>query len=333
MPSDNLLRNIFSLGCEYRDLRIIDKRFVSLLFALYRKNQEKELFCFAREKSDSYSFNVCDGKEALFRSLKSFAPIKKPPIDSMYDIDAVSLSFAKLSSYPNEDKKRLKKLGVKYNPKHPLPYIRAFSPGLQPWLPDENQAKKLHDGLEMTIKLLKSDLVNPEIIATGQIPYIEIDPDSLEMLNVKYKNLTLTSPAYTVITPEDDDSVKKIKQGCKRRGRFATGVYRSPLPISFDEENRAVFPHIYFIADMKTGLLLGSDIFENIAVDGYKIVDKIVEIICNQKEIPRTITVRNDETYHLIKDTCDLFGIKIRQQNAVDLLDNYWHSLFKELST
>lgn len=322
-PAKETIRELFKLASEYLELRMVKKRYLSLLYVL--NHNGNEYYCFAREKSDSYSFNVCIGETALFSSLKSFAPFKKPPVDSMFEIDAISVGFTKENSYPERDLEILKDIGIKYNSKFPIPYFRRFTPGIQPWRIDDSESAILIYALKWAIKLLGGEVPDIEQIKQGKIPYI-VDNENGEF-ETKYKALTLKSTDYSIFTPDDASVIDEITSKCKRKGRLCAGIYRSPVPGGFDEKGRALFPKIYILIDYKNDILISINDFEDITKDGYKIIEDMVNYIFQTAEIPRTLLVRNEETLYLMKDVCELLGIKIKLQTDIKMLDSRWLKL------
>ncbi len=328
LPDKKQLFDLYKSAFSYFENRPWEKISKSELFGILNPETGIVGYCFLGGAQDGFSLNVCMGEEALYRYLNALFTSKKPAVDSMFDIDSLSVAFVKSSSYPKEDLKKFKGLGIKATKNTLLPCFRSFSPGMQPWLFDAPQAVFVITVMNRIAQMCMEGDSAPDLsIGEDEKITVLLPPGEGGEWAFEKRDFAPVEPEFTIITPQDDGCVKQMKKGCKTKGQWIAGIYYSPFPVSKDEDGRAVFPKIYIIADYKTGELLACEDFENIKEDGCKMVDMVAYLIQERREIPRTVFVRNDETFYVLRDVCEMFKINMKPAVRTDKTDCFWKTL------
>ena len=305
-------------------------------FGIKKIEWKNAVYCFLGHEKDSFMLYICNGDEALFRVFRSFFNTKYPLIDSMYDMNCLYIGFVPTKKMSDYDYNFLKEIGATINKKSSklLPHFRAFTPSSEPWPFDMNDVDFCKPVIDILIELTNSGIIQKADLSINKseiIPvFMQTEQDCSKWRIARHPLMHELSD-LVFIEPHDDGCLKQIKKGCTKKGRLIAGVYYSPVPIAKNKSGRHIFPRVYFIGDLKTNEILFYGFFENMSVDGYKIVDSLTSIFQERKEIPRTLLVRNEETFCLLEKTCEMFNIAIKFTNKTKLLDDCWKSLEIEL--
>lgn len=301
-------------------------------FGIKKSDWDDAVYCFLGHERDSFMLYICRGDEALFRVFRSFFKTKNPLVDSMYDMDCLYIGFVPANKISEYDYKFLEELNyIKENKGNGLlPHFKSFSSGYEPWGFEISDLDFCKPVIEILTELTDSEIMRNVDLGVNKseiIPvFMQTEQDSLKWRIARHP-LSHTLSDLVCIEPDDDGCLKQIKKGCAKKGRLIAGVYYSPVPINRENSGRHIFPRVYFIGDFKTNELLSYGFFENMSVDGYKIVDSLTTVFQERKEIPRTILVRNEETFCLLEKTCEMFKISLKFTNKTVLMDDCWINL------
>lgn len=258
------------------------------------------------------------------QGLRSLFSIKEAIVN---DVDAyvsqycLMLSFEDRSFLSKPDLDLIKSLALKFRGKKNYPMFRFHNPGYDPEPLDKDQAKFLLLVLDKAIDVITSgNLVSQSFAGKdAKIPvyYSKLKNGEADW-SLKYQELIL--PAQEVKVFEIDDfTVQRIRKLSKQSNATWLLDYFYFMATIKEPGKRAYYPRAVMIADEKTGMVLGLELFQN------EVYSPCFQTFLKSFEAhsvrPKVICVRREDVYHSLSVVCDKLKIQLKLVEDLSLLD------------
>lgn len=229
--------------------------------------------------------------------------------------DCLMCSFEDRDQLTNDDRKQIKDLELSFRGKNEWPMFRRFEPGYYPWYINQEECVFLTHALRETLFVATN-------VMTGQLRmnmeqgrtilrYSEKKGGKLEWYS-KEIQLAIPKVSYSPVKITDDMLIQKIKRA-GRMGDISLQVDTCYLPSTVQENKheRPYFPRILIVADLKSGMVVDLEMYQNITEDVNITLNKLIGFFL-KNGIPREIQVRSERMVAILGDFCKKTDIKLK---------------------
>lgn len=226
----------------------------------------------------------------------------------------------------------IKTLGLKFRGRQSWPCFRSHRPGYVPWFLTGSEARYLNLALRYTMliaeKVLeKHDLLKPSVKGQYRVAYVSTDGDRAVWGEKWAKPAPYRQDAITPVV--DELRIARVKGRAEQVGdEWEVDFFFAPLMV--DEGDRPFFPYIALYAAHKSYHILNFCLAQR-SESSEKFSQNFVEMLEKLKILPRTIMVRNEETYNFFKPMTDRLGISLKKVKNLNAVENAKESFMRHL--
>jgi hypothetical protein len=276
---------------------------------------------------EHYAIALYLGAEGLygFRGLEENAPDFPP--EQILQIPQLQASFEDRRELRKQDLDIIKSLGLKFRGKHAWPMFRSFRPGYVPWFVEAAEADFLLYALEQLLDVAPRFKKNPALFSSqGPEKYLMRIPgqkDGIRVWNDQGKRFLRPSPTMLSIAT-NEVLLKHMQKLPKSKGVIEIDFFMFPSPVQEERGGRPYFPYMLLIADSKSGVILGTELFQpdpTLEAMWGKIPLKVLEALAHIKMLPQEIRVRSPLLVQLLPHLVKDLGIKLKPVNRLHAID------------
>lgn len=244
--------------------------------------------------------------------------------------DCIMVSFENRDEMSVQERKQIKDLGLTFRGRNAWPSFRRFEPGYYPW--DINAEECVF----LTHALRQSMIVIEELReGKAQIDLVK----GITVLRFSRKgngNLDWSSrpflvemhfPAIPTVVFRDELKVERIKRAKRLQDVIlqVDAVY-APTPVQDKEGQRPFYPRIVLVSDLKSGQMVGFQMYRDLREDAKRVTDQIADY-CLEQGRPALIQVCNDTISFAIYDFCVKCDIPLEQIDRLISIDRFIQSM------
>lgn len=284
---------------------------------------------------EHYAVSVYLGTRALdqFWGFQDAGPMGSP--EMLMEIPQLQASFENRQELEDKDYKTIKKLGLKFRGKHAWPMFRTIRPGCLPWFMEADEVRFLRYALEQAVDVTPRFNENPDLF--------DVPDDESYLVRVprrEGKKLVWEDQIMRIESPEpqdiditmDLDALESLQRLPKSAHKIEADFFMLPAPIQ--EGDRPFFPYILLMADSKSGMVVGTEIFSPLPsleeMWGNVPMNFVTQLV-NCGICPKEVKVRSPLLADLLEPLCDEVGFKLKISQRLKSLDAAMESLFQQM--
>ncbi|MCL2285583.1 MAG: hypothetical protein FWC32_04370 [Firmicutes bacterium] len=275
--------------------------------------RDEPVYCITMGSGEmTYGICICPGYDSLNRLLKLSDDDHddEANFSAMFEQHCINLYFGDREELEKEETAMIKELGLKFRGKNQWPYFHSMKPGYVPWHINREEA-------ELTITVLQNYIMAFSSFELGLAVDFEDGQTLLRFYSPKndmWYNYGYEMPPIPVIKPQliivDDMDVAQLKK--KKTNKAELGVIIMYLPLPYQEERgaRPKIPHIAFLVDAKSGMMIDMAFDQELTIEVVAI-QMLTKYILNEGR-PLCISVPCKKTAVYVKDFASKLGIKLK---------------------
>lgn len=185
----------------------------------------------------------------------------------MHYQDCLMCSFEDRNELTGADRKQIKDLGLTFRGKNAWPMFRRMEPGFYPWSIDAKECVFLTQAIPQVLVIVEDIQVGKVSmdLTQGQsiLRYRSDNQQKQEWLS---KEIKIPNPerSYQVPPIRDEQLIHQIKQSGKMGNAILqTDICYIPSPVQEKKEDRPYYPHLFFLTDKESGMIMDVEVYEN----------------------------------------------------------------------
>lgn len=284
---------------------------------------------------EHYALAVYLGPEGLASVLNMISLPDDISPDLYFAQKALMASFENREALRDEDRAVIKELGLKFRGKNQWPLFRSYEPGLYPWFISAWECRLLTVALQQALEVSLRCRRDKSILeCDGPRDYLVRVPRKVEN-KTTWVDRHLEAPGlvkeYAVFKISDELRLRKVlASAAKGRATWEIDTFRHPSPVQEKKDERPYFPTVFLILDSSGGLILRFELLSDLAREGYRCIETMLELLGNQKVFPSRILVERDETYYLLETACRQLNIPLEKVKRLKLMPGIREELFSK---
>ena len=278
------------------------------------------------------------GDNMLIRHLKNTASDEDLSIEDVFNVAHLQLSFEAPAELDSDEYVRQFGGKEKYD-RHGIGYsVRSFKPSYLPWLVSKNELEIFQRVLDGFLKIAKKRKGDP-FIELVRMP----EEDAFELLVLKktrgkspYWRRTFRSPdpSGAIIPleyPSRETLLRAMETPVAQGLSMELDLFLAPFEIGGIEE-RHYFTRLGLGVDVKTGIVLAYEVFENLGSpekNTKHLPEFIFQILTSSNRIPERVIVRNRSFVDTLIPYAHLLGFDLVTTETLEGVDMAMESMIE----
>jgi hypothetical protein len=285
-----------------------------------------------------YALGAYLGSQGLETYLR-IAAGKASEEEALFRSRMLMASFEDRNSVDAEDRKIIKRLGLKLRGRNGWVLFRRHDPGYFPWYIDRDDVRRL------TVVLQQAMVVARQCV---DIPY-HIAPEEEGFYLVRVPKKTAKGLSWTdewvrpevsakktqkkeVVPPAFDEVRAQRVKGNLTKGDAIVEMAVIPLPMPIREaDERPCFPMVYLVLDHESGVALETEMFPMPAFP-QGLPDLVFSALEGQQFLPQRILVEDAELHDLLKPMAKALGIAVKKERKLPRVSEMKRELMMHLT-
>lgn len=277
---------------------------------------------------EHFGIAVYRGTEGLygFWALSSAGPYGNP--EQLLEIPQLQASFENRDVLHQDDRDRIKELGLKFRGRHEWPLFRSYRPGYYPWFLEAEEARFLRHALEQTINVTTRFNEDPSLLEpTDDESYLIRVPRTVEGKLVWHDEIREVPPPEPseLVLMMDLETLEELKRDGRRIGQTVEmDFFMIPATVQETPRSRPFYPYLLLVMLRDQDLILGSEMFEpapSLEAMWSRIPQTVVALFHGAEIIPEDVHVRSDLLYQLLQPVARELKFKVKQVRRLRALD------------
>jgi hypothetical protein len=285
-----------------------------------------------------YALGAYLGSEGLETFLR-IAAGKASEEEAMFRSRMLMASFEDRDSVDAEDRKILKRLGLKLRGRNGWVLFRRHDPGYFPWYIDRNDARRFTLVLQQAMVVARRCVDIPYHIAPEEEGsyLVRVPKRTAEGLSWADEwvrpAVSAKKPRKKTVVPLPFDEIRAQRiKGSVTKGDAVVEMALIPLPMPIREaDERPCFPMVYIALDHESGLALETEMFPMPAFPD-ALPDLVLSSLEGQQSLPQRILVEDAELLELLKPMANTLGIAVKRERKLPHVSEIKRELVMHLS-
>lgn len=271
---------------------------------------------------EHYALGAYLGVEGLESVLHLLAEEDENSPDLLFIQKCLMASFEDREALADEDRAVIKELGLRFRGKKQWPRFRSYEPGFFPWFINAWECRFLSHVLRQALEVSLRCRRNKAILECGgertflvRVPRKRKDKIIWEDRRLGAPLLVKEYPSFEI---SDELRLRKIlASGLRGSAVWEIDTFWHPSPVRDEKNERPYFPKVFLILDQGRGLILRFELLSNMAEEGYRCIEAMLNLL--QKNVfPSRILVEREETYCLLEKACRQLKIPLKKVKRLE---------------
>ncbi len=329
-----LWTKFFETTLEYKKLAPWEWLYDTNIFGIQNpETKENNYSCIMGNAGQVFGLFIYKGEKGLNSYLELSMGLYPPHSPENQHIqDGWLLAFDNREDLTKEERDLLKVNNIKCRGKNAWPNIRRYEPGLEPWLPEEQDLPFLTEVIEQTIEVATK-------VKSKEIALPEFDSEDI-LLRVKGKegwtDEVIEHEPYEASYKSptlDEITAHRFKNSLEQGDNiFEIDIFYAPAPIKKNAKTRGVYPKIFTLVDQQSEMILHFEMQETVDEDPTLLFfGSVLKGIEKAGFLPREIQVSKPDVECLIYGLCEALGIKLVDTGFMEVTENVKAGLFQQM--
>lgn len=230
-----------------------------------------------------------------------------------FDQEALILYWGDRVEVPNDQKKIIKELGLKFYGKGNWPFFLSFQPRFAPWTPDAAEVRLMAETMVQIIEAVKAlrekrAEVNFE---EGEFCYRYFDQETLNWMTAPAK-LPMVDMEVEVLEVTDEVLMHRLKKQPVNGSKLLLDFLYMNGTMKDNDYDRPLNPMVFLAVDDATDYIVHMDIIRPEQSETELALEFLLAYT-EQFGRPKNVTVRNPYVLTALKDTCENLEIPLTE--------------------
>lgn len=251
----------------------------------------------------------------------------------MHNQTCLMASFENREDLTNQDRKKIKELGLKFRGRNQWPMFRNFKTGFYPWYIDLEEAQFLAIALEQAREIALRVKDKPDLLEANDSNKFLIKvlcrEKDIEYWQDQWLEPELTFKKNIEIPMINEIKLKRIKGNCKRMNHiWEMDYFYSPTPVQ-DNKERPYYPYISMVVDEEREQIINFSMSKH---EDYvkEFQETLIDAIEKYKILPRAILVEKQEAKKIIESITQRLNINVKVVDRTNILEEAKIALFED---
>ncbi len=263
-----------------------------------------------------------DGLDSFYDILNNSDPDEAEQI--YLNLNCLVASFEDRQALDVKDLETIKRLGLKFRGKKQWPQFRSHRAGYLPWPVNAEECRFLRLIIEQAMNVADRCRDSNQIIIAK--------PDQLLIRTLQgtgkktkwldtYSKVTKPSHTYSSFHIDNELALRKmVKSFNKTNVTWEADTFFMLNPIVEKKGDRPYLPTIFLVAENDSGLIIGFALIAVTSDLSSQCFEKVVDLIKQNKSIPKKIVVMKEELYYSLLEICQQFDIELKLVKKLQVL-------------
>ncbi len=333
-PSIGDWRDIYAAAVEFKKTKCWDWMMDSDIFGVQNPaSGEIGYCCVMGHLGEHFALGIYLGTEGLETYLKiQRRELTIGDMEVLTSQKCLMASFEDKEELSDEDRKIIKKLGLRFRGNNQWPLFRSYLPGYPPWYLTKNEAEYLTLAMQQTVELSLRFKKDPDMLTPSKrnrylVRVPEKANDGWQWTDEWLSPVPLEK-SEIVVPPINEVRLQRIKKTVKRRGgTWECDFFFSPTPIK-EGRGKPYYPYAVLYVDRQSGLILNADMMKP-AEYMTEFPNVLMTLIENAEAKPMEIRVRKEEAFELLKLVAFRLNIKLKLARKLEMLEQAQMSMLQ----
>lgn len=288
--------------------------------------ESEPYFCSILGKDDGVTgISIYSGYEAI-EDVYRLANNKETPYEQLVRYqNCITCYFGNRDELTNKELKLVKEMGYKFRGKGNWIYLRSVKNGYLPYMLNKEEVEEYTEVLKNLYMALRAVLLEGLQInfEEGNTLLRLYDEKSKLWLNVE---VPMKLPALNKgIAISDELLLARLKKTKKSNMRIELDIANSGVAFEDKSYDRPLEARLVVIADRETGEILKADIF----IPDDDEIATLLKYLCDfifEYGIPSDLYVRDDKYREVLRETCRMLSIRLKERELLRGIDNFIES-------
>ncbi|MBQ8564087.1 MAG: hypothetical protein IJ443_09415 [Firmicutes bacterium] len=230
-----------------------------------------------------------------------------------FDQEALILYWGDRVEVPNDQKKIIKDLGLKFYGKGNWPFFLSFQPRFAPWTPDAAEVRLMAETMVQIIEAVKAlrekrAEVNFE---EGEFCYRYFDQEQLNWMTAPAR-LPMVGLEVESLEVTDEVLMRRLKNQPKNEMHLLVDFMYLNGELKDKDYERPLNPFVFLVVDDATEFIVHMDMIRPEQPETELALEFLLAY-GEQMGRPQSITVRNPYVMAALEDTCEKLDIKLTE--------------------
>jgi len=305
--------DFFSAAETFRDLKPWDWMYDSDLFGVQDPVSGKIGYCCVMGNlGEHFGISIYSGEDGLNSYYEMLEFGEDDPMMAGLRQNCLSISFEDREDVPEQDRKLIKDLGLKFRGKKQWVLAQDYAPGYLPWHISEDQVPFLTLALQQAVEVASRVREDNELLQFDEEKVLVRVPKSAKK-DFVWEDHILDMPDINVsiALKPDTELVQKANLLPQPGHVLMLSLAFAPSPTRVDAKSRPFFPMVAILMEREKGVILAFEMFRPDELET-KIQQWLVgtfEKILNAR--PVHLIMSNGYGASLLEDIVDEMGIEL----------------------
>jgi hypothetical protein len=338
-PTLDEWKDLYDAAIRFKELKCWDLMEDSDIFGVMNpEDGEIGYCCVTGMLGEHFALVVYQGTEGLEGCLRIQSGEYVPLIDAMHIQKCLMASFGNKKRLSREDRKIIKKLGLKFKRRSLWAQFRSHLPGYFPWRLTGYEARYLTLALQQTIGVyqrFESDsglLIPPDDSDDSYLVRVPVGAGDDSRWVDEWLEPERLEREFTV-EPVDEQRLIKVKRAARKSGDvWEIDMFHAPSAMQDDADERPYCPHIIVVTNHRSGEILHHHVAEP---PEYRpeLQEQVLDVIERMKSRPKEIMVRREEVFKLLEPITTGMEIDLELVEDLMVIDMIQQSMLEHFET
>jgi hypothetical protein len=327
-------KSLYDAAVEFKGIACWDWMLDSDVFGVQNPaNGEIGYCCVMGHLGEHFALGVYLGTEGLETYLKiQNREITEDDIEAFMSQKCLMASFEDRDALSEEDRKIIKRLGLRFRGRNQWPLFRKYQPGYPPWYLAKDEAEYLALALRQAIEVSLRFREDPDILIHRKrnhyLVRVPRKTDGRWQWRDEWLKPAPVEESKIMVPPINEVRLQRIKKTIKRRGgTWEADFFFSPTPVREGKE-RPYYPYAAIYVDSYSGLILHADMVKP-TEHTTEFPNSVMGLIENVGMRPNEILVRKEEAFELLKLIASRLDINLKLVKRLKMLEHVQASMFQ----
>lgn len=324
-PTPDQWRQLYSLGIKIRTMEPWNEFQDLDIITIEIPNKKEPYFCSVLGAGGKcFGINTFVGYEGLRNFLSIVDSECYIPMDYiMVEQSNLACFFGDKEMIPVEQKNILKDLGLKFRGKNKWIYFQSYKKGHMPSPLDRDEVDVLLICLKELINAIKDYKKYGLTLdfQAGDVLVRRFYKDKGQWRTTR-EELIQYLYGYPSLVLKDELLAAKLKKRPRDEEVLEFDMIYLKISIEDERKERPIRPKLILIVDHYDGLIKGQSFFMPEDDEIQVIMELFINYIMEYGR-PREVYIRNPFIENILKDTCDICGVKLIMKESLEVVDAF----------